>query len=471
MSGADDTAAADHMEAPAVPTGPALPPIQQDPGLAGTQLLTEIPIGPDLRLQALTNGTFNLVNQFTTSEIDRATYDSLLSSHQTKARTTHLSLASDVTGLASKVSVKSEEDAIEWGDIDPQLAQRLRSDPEALRAFKHVRHPPKQARLDPAAGKFAPVPEPPRVTMPSSSSTLDAVSAENLQAAFQSYHSNQVSPALQQLQALVQQDLDTRLTSLHTQSMVSKVTLQTIESDLHKRTVIIHGVPPFSNKRSIDDNLSYLLYDAELTLDDVQSVYNHLLTTSSGFMKVVMLRETPAKFFFTSFRQKRRYFRTKDPNNPIPDAPIKIERDMSVLERLERQPLMALIDSYTKGTTESQPSQLYEEYLKPDFNSLQLWSGESSELIAQVLYIPQKKSLLSVALLSSLSIVMSSPTSFQNIFRRECSRPLDTFRLTSMLLGIAPPRLDFITPALRTCLMSPPKKLSPFSHMKSALWI
>ena len=132
MSGADDTVAADHMEAPAVPTGPALPPIQQDPGLAGTQLLTEIPIGPDLRLQALTNGTFNLVNQFTTSEIDRATYDSLLSSHHTKARTTDLSLASDVTGLASKVSVKSEEDAIEWGDIDPQLAQRLRSDPRPL---------------------------------------------------------------------------------------------------------------------------------------------------------------------------------------------------------------------------------------------------------------------------------------------------------------------------------------------------
>ena len=66
MSGAGDTAAADHMEAPAAPTGPVLPLIQQDPGLAGTQLLTEIPIGPDLRLQALTNGTFNLVNQFTT---------------------------------------------------------------------------------------------------------------------------------------------------------------------------------------------------------------------------------------------------------------------------------------------------------------------------------------------------------------------------------------------------------------------
>ena len=120
---------------------------------------------------------------------------------------------------------------------------------------------------------------------------MDAVSAENLQSTFQSYHANQVAPALQHLQALVQQDLDTRLTSLQTQSVVSKVTLQTIESDLHKRTVIIYGVPPFSNKRFIDDNLSYLLSDAELTLDDVQSVSNHLLTSSSGFMKVVGKKE------------------------------------------------------------------------------------------------------------------------------------------------------------------------------------
>ena len=174
-----------------------------------------------------------------------------------------------------------------------------------------------------------------------------------------------MSPALQQLQALVQQDLDTRLTSLHAQSMVSKVTLQTIESDLHKRTVIIHGVPPSSNKRSIDDNLSYLLYDAELTPDDVQSVSNHLLTTSSGFMKVVMLRETQAKSFFTSFRKKNGTFAQRTPTTLSQTLLSKLKETC----RLGRQPLMALIDSYTKGTTESQPSPLFEEYLKPDFNS------------------------------------------------------------------------------------------------------
>ena len=55
---------------------------------------------------------------------------------------------------------------------------------------------------------------------------------------------------------------------------------------------------------------------------------------------------------------------------------------------------MALIDSYTKGTTDTQPTPLFEEYLEPDFNSLQLWNAESSELIAQVLYLPQKQTTI-----------------------------------------------------------------------------
>ena len=140
--------------------------------------------------------------------------------------------------------------------------------------------------------------------------------------------------------------------------------MQSIESDLHKRTLIIHGVPPVSNKRSIDDNLNYLLYEAQLSLDDVQSVSHHLLTARVGFLKFVLLSEQHAKAFFTSFRQKKRYFRTKDPNAYVPDAPWKIERDLSVLERLERQPMLALLDSLTKGVAEAQPDPIFTQYMQ-----------------------------------------------------------------------------------------------------------
>ena len=57
--------------------------------------------------------------------------------------------ASGITGLASRVSIKTEEGQIEWGDIDPELATRLRRDPEALKTYRMVCQPIKQARLDP----------------------------------------------------------------------------------------------------------------------------------------------------------------------------------------------------------------------------------------------------------------------------------------------------------------------------------
>ena len=86
----------------------------------------------------------------------------------------------------------------------------------------------------------------------------------------------------------------------------------------------------------------------------MQSISNHLLTSSVGFLNLFLLREQHAKTFFTSFRQKKKHFRTKDPN--YPDAPLKIERDLSVFERLERQPVLVLLDSLTRGVTDSQPA-------------------------------------------------------------------------------------------------------------------
>ena len=222
-----------------------------------------------------------------------------------------------------------------------------------------------------------------------SSANIAEVTAENLQDTLEVYRNTQVAPALRQLNDLMRLDITNKISSLQTSGLVSKVSMQAVEAELHKRTVIIHRVPPFSNKRSIDDNLYYLLYDSELTTDDIQSVSNHLLTTSSGFLKITFLREQQSKLFFTSFRSKKRYFRTKDPNNYTPDSPVKIERDLSVLERLERQPVLALLDCYTKGATESQTSPLYTDYMRSDFNALQIWSPDGEDLVSQVLYIPQ----------------------------------------------------------------------------------
>ena len=81
---------------------------------------------------------------------------------------------------------------------------------------------------------------------------------------------------------------------------------------MHKRTLIIHGIPPFVNKKAIDHNMRFLFGHAYLDWDCVQSITNHLHTTTSDFLKIVMLREFDAKTFFQSFRSGKRYFRMEE---------------------------------------------------------------------------------------------------------------------------------------------------------------
>ena len=72
---------------------------------------------------------------------------------------------------------------------------------------------------------------------------------------------------------------------------------------------------------------------------------------------------------------------------------IKIERDLSFQERLERQPLQALISCLTEAIPEGRSAPLSQEYIRPDWNSLQLWTPDDrqndvpGDLIAQVAYL------------------------------------------------------------------------------------
>ena len=85
----------------------------------------------------------------------------------------------------------------------------------------------------------------------------------------------------------------------------------------------------------------------------------------------------------------KRYFRNRDPKNYTADTPLKIERDFSLTERLEPQPLYALVDSLTKAPT-SDGVPLISSYLKIDYNSLQAYNTDTDELVAMVIYLPSR---------------------------------------------------------------------------------
>ena len=254
-----------------------------------------------------------------------------------------VSISSNITGLRS---VKSDdEEPPSWGDMDPELVQRLQADPEAMKVFMATRRPRKETRLDPSLGQFSMTTDVPLPPAPSSSTQTPEIGKETIKEAFQEYHSTVVGPALAEIHSHVANNIAPQIRTLETNNTLLKASLSSVKFELHKRTLLKHGVPPFCGKKAIDDNMWYLLKVAELAHVDIQSVSNHLLTSTTSFIRIVFLTEAMAKQFFQNFRMSKRYFRNRDPKNYIADTPIKIERDLSLTERLERQPLYALVDS------------------------------------------------------------------------------------------------------------------------------
>ncbi|OLP91636.1 hypothetical protein AK812_SmicGene26632 [Symbiodinium microadriaticum] len=179
----------------------------------------------------------------------------------------------------------------------------------------------------------------------------------------------------------IRQDVISRLDKQGSVIRYEGLALQSLEADAIRRTVLIHGLPPFTTKSQIDHNMYYLLQQAQLTESDIQTTSNHVNTSTNAFLKITFLQESTSKHFFQTFKQKKRWYHS----NEHEDAPLRIERDVPMLERIERTPLHAVMDSLTKP----QPPAL-DEYLRCDFNSLQVWDNAEETLLAQVLYLPDK---------------------------------------------------------------------------------
>ena len=159
-----------------------------------------------------------------------------------------------------------------------------------------------------------------------------------------------VNPAPQELHTQLQHELQSQHKTLAASQAITGFSEQSVATEMHKRSVIIHGRPSFFQKKATDDNLWYPRGLCNMTPNDIQSVTNHLLTSSVGFLRITFLREAQAKLFFQTFRQGRRYFRSK---HQSADSQLRIERDISIHERIEKQPLLALVDVYTKEATDS----------------------------------------------------------------------------------------------------------------------
>ncbi|OLP84664.1 hypothetical protein AK812_SmicGene34443 [Symbiodinium microadriaticum] len=262
------------------------------------QLIT---LSEDLQVVRFTNGTIHLKSKGKAPEvITSSMFDALVQSMRAQASMPAPSAMSGLTGLASTnrgSAPDTDTDPIEWGDMDPNFRQALQDSPELLKAYNTVRNPKKIAKLDPATISFTPTTNvelpPPSVETPPPQVTM-----ENLSTVLATYHEQTVQPSLDLLSNHIRQDVISRLDKQGSVIRYEGLALQSLEADAIRRTVLIHGLPPFTTKSQIDHNLYYLLQQAQLTDSDIQTTSNHVNTSTNAFLKITFLQE-----FFALFLQ------------------------------------------------------------------------------------------------------------------------------------------------------------------------
>ena len=212
--------------------------------------------------------------------------------------------------------------------MEPNFRQALQDSPELLKAYNTVRNPKKVAKLVHATISFPPI----ELALPIVETPPPQVAMGNLSTVLATYHVQTVQPSMDLLSNHIPQDVISRRDKQGSVIRYEGLALQSLEADAIRRTVFIHGLPPFTTKSQIEHNLFYLLQQAQLT--DVSTSTNALLKT---------------------FKQKRRWYHS----NEQEDARLRIKKDVPMLERIERVPLHAVMDFFTRP----QPP-AFDEYLR-----------------------------------------------------------------------------------------------------------
>ena len=101
-----------------------------------------------------------------------------------------------------------------------------------------------------------------------------------------------MQPSLDLLSNHIRQDVISRLDKQGSVIRYEGLALQSLEADAIRRTVLIHGLPPFTTKSHIDHNMHYLLQQAQLTESDIQTTSNHVNTSTNAFLKITFLQES-----------------------------------------------------------------------------------------------------------------------------------------------------------------------------------
>ena len=279
---------------------------------------------------------------------------------------------------------------IELMELDPQLRQTLKENPQAWKDFQqlHLKDPNVQ-HFNPETGAienlnmakkrlFDHVDQPP---------TLDKAENEIKEAMIQ-YHSGTVLPNFQALyQACHEFYLNTTHELYYAQMKQDMVDtrLKALEARQSNKTVLLKGLPAHGyNKTQLENNVFHFMQRAGLDWECLASMHTHTLSTSSSIMRLEFMTEMQKNQFFQHMRTTKNVWRIWGEDH----GKAKVEHDISTDDRLAQQPFYTVLDILPKILDSTMVGQHNE--LQSDRNTLQVWPDKNStdqKLLSQVVYL------------------------------------------------------------------------------------
>ena len=189
---------------------------------------------------------------------------------------------------------------INFGDLDPELQNRLRSSKSSRKDFLAIHST--DSCYNPEDGTWMPqsIAKKREFGAITGRDVPDNTAEANVQAAMMKYHEKSILPSLDQLYQccdgfykMAQHEFALTQYSLERQA----AQIQTLERARSNKTVLLMDLPPIYSKKVLDNNMQYYLQLANLSWDTVAAVHNHMVTSHTSVVRVEFITEMQAMTF------------------------------------------------------------------------------------------------------------------------------------------------------------------------------
>jgi hypothetical protein len=279
---------------------------------------------------------------------------------------------------------------IEFGDLDPQFQQTLKTDVQARKDFLDLNlTAPEVQHFNTDSGKMEKLDLSKKRPFNSITEVpILATSEEKIKEAMMQYHQDTFLPNLNALIDNCHKIYHNTVHELYyNQLKVDMIDsrLKTLEARFGNKSLLIKGLPAHGyNRTELERNVWHYFQKSGVSWDCLAAMHTHTLTTDSSVMRLEFTTEIARNEFFQHMRNTKNVWLIHGKEY----GKAKVENDIPTSDRLALQPYYTLLDLFQDILPADMKGSNGE--LQSDRATLQIWpdkNASTQQLLAQVTYL------------------------------------------------------------------------------------